>query len=320
MGPICVENRRTPCEGLAWATTHGYCSAAMSTPKSLVPLRFSLVGPGRVGSSLAHWLTACGAEIVAVAGRNAQHRDHLARQLGAEALDPDRLQTDSQDLLVVAVSDPAVASVANQLAGRPQAEIVLHTSGALDAAVLAPLQNVGSSIGAIHPLMAFPKVLEDPHLADGKVFALDGDPAALGLASRLALSWNGHPVRVTAEARPIYHLGASLAAGGVITLLAAAIEMANLQDLPPEIGEGYLALARGAIDQASRSGAVASAITGPLARGDLDTFRRQLQILEGLDPDLATAVENLASLTLRFAAKSGEARTPPEGQNRTPRR
>lgn len=291
----------------------------MSTPKSLVPLRFSLVGPGRVGGSLAHWLTSCGAELVAVAGRSPLHRDRLARQLGAPALDVDRLETDNQDLLLLAVSDPALGSVATRLAGRAQARIVLHTSGALDASVLAPLKSAGSSIGTIHPLMAFPKVLEDPSLAEGKVFAFDGDPLARDLATRLALAWDGRPVYVTAEVRPIYHLGASLAAGGVVTLLAAAIEMATLQELPPEIGEGYLALARGAIEEASRSGSVATAITGPLARGDLDTFRRQLQVLEGLDPDLAYAVDNLANLTLRFTSRAGQPETSAEAPSKTPR-
>jgi predicted short-subunit dehydrogenase-like oxidoreductase (DUF2520 family) len=232
----------------------------------------------------------------------------------------DRLETDSQDLLVVAVSDPALASVAARLAGQAQAKIVLHTSGALDASVLAPLKDLGSSVGTIHPLMAFSKVLEDPSLSEGKVFAIDGDPLARDLATRLAVCWHGRPVHVPAEARPLYHLGASLAAGGVVTLLAAAVEIATLQELPPEIGEGYLALAHGAIEEASRSGSVTDAITGPLARGDLNTFRRQLQILEGLDPDLANAVDSLANLTLRFTSRAREPETPPEAPSRTSRR
>lgn len=278
----------------------------MSTPKSPVPLRFSLVGPGRVGSSLAHWLTARGDEIVTIAGRDPMHCEVLARRLGATALGLDRLQTKDQDLLLVAVSDPALPAVAAELATRPQATVVLHTAGAIDASVLEPLHGAGSSIGSMHPLMAFPEVLEDPAEADGKVFAIDGDPLAVDLASRLARSLNGRPVQVPAQSRPIYHLGASLAAGGVVTLLAAAFEMARREGLPADVREGYLALARGAIEHASRSSDVVSAITGPLARGDLDTFRHQIEVLQGLDPQMARSLGELADLTLRFTSQKGK--------------
>ena len=275
------------------------------------------MGPGRVGSSLAHWLTARGAEIVTIAGRDPVHCDVLARRLGATVLGLDRLQTEDQDLLLVAVSDPALSAVATELARRPQARVVLHTAGAIDASVLEPLRSGGSSAGSMHPLMAFPEVLEDPAEADGKVFAVDGDPTAVDLATRLARSLNGRPVPVTAESRPIYHLGASLAAGGVVTLLAAAFEMARRQGLPAEVKEGYFALARGAIEQASRSSDVASAITGPLARGDLDTFQRQIEALEDLDPELARSVGDLANLTLRFTSQKGRSEAASRARTRT---
>jgi predicted short-subunit dehydrogenase-like oxidoreductase (DUF2520 family) len=160
--------------------------------------------------------------------------------------------------------------------------------------------------------MAFPRVLTDPSQARGKVFALDGDPEARIMAERLALSLDGSPVHVSAEARPIYHLAASLAAGGVVTLLATASEMARQQGLPREVEEGYLALARGAIEQASQASDASDAITGPVARGDLDTFQRQVAILEGLDPELAKVVRGLANLTLRFTSSQGAGTERPE--------
>lgn len=314
-----LATRETPFLGLAWATTHGYCSAAMSTPKSLVPLRFSLVGPGRVGRSMAHWMTARGAEIVTIAGRDSARTATLARELGAAAVAVDRLETSGESLLLLTISDPALPSVATQLAKRPQAEVVLHTAGALDASVLEPLREAGCSTGSLHPLMAFPRVLTDPRQAKGKVFALDGTPEARTMAERLALSWDGSPVHVSAEARPIYHLAASLAAGGVVTLLATAFEMASRQGLPHEVEKGYLALARGAIEQASQASDISGAITGPVARGDIDTFLRQVAILEDLDRELAQAVRGLANLTLRFTSQEGEGKDLSEARAETPR-
>jgi len=268
---------------------------------------------------MAHWMTARGAEIVTIAGRDSARTAALARELGAAAVEVDRLRSASETLLLLAVSDPALPSVATRLAARPQAEVVLHTAGAVDASVLEPLREAGCSTGSLHPLMAFPRVLTDPSQARGKVFALDGDPEARIMAEKLALSLDGSPVHVSAEARPIYHLAASLAAGGVVTLLATASEMARQQGLPREVEEGYLALARGAIEQASQASEVSDAITGPVARGDLDTFQRQVAILEGLDHELAKVVRGLANLTLRFTSSQGAATERPRARDKAPR-
>ena len=48
-------------------------------------------------------------------------------------------------------------------------------------------------------------------------FAVDGDPEARALAGRLAAAWGGTAAEVPAEARPLYHFAATLAAGGVVT-------------------------------------------------------------------------------------------------------
>ncbi|MFY9824919.1 MAG: hypothetical protein WAM82_26310, partial [Thermoanaerobaculia bacterium] len=77
----------------------------MSAP--LAGLRFSVAGPGRVGSSLAGWAVALGAEQVAAAGRG---------ELGG-------LATGGQDLLLLALPEAALAAAAAELARRPQAAV-----------------------------------------------------------------------------------------------------------------------------------------------------------------------------------------------------
>lgn len=286
-------------------------------PWQLRGLAFSLVGPGRVGESLARWAVAAGARMVAVAGRGggagAGREPALAGALGAVAVPLDALATAGQDLLLVAVPDPALAEVAAALAARPQARVALHTSGSLDAAVLAPLRGGGSpagsatgtAVGSLHPLMAFPHPLTDPEAARGKVFALDGDAEAEALGRRLAAAWGGVPVVVPPAARAAYHLAASLAAGGVVTLLALAAELAGRLGLPPETTAGYLELARGALAAAQDAGDPGRALTGPAARGDLATLRRHLEALADVAPERLPLVEELARETLRQCERAG---------------
>jgi predicted short-subunit dehydrogenase-like oxidoreductase (DUF2520 family) len=252
----------------------------------LAGLRFSLVGPGRVGSSLAHWAWAAGAELAAVAGRKA---GGPAWPGGPERTALAGLETAGQDLLLIAVGDGDLADVAAQLARRPQAAVALHTSGSQDAGVLAPLREAGVRTGSLHPLKAFPRPLPDAAEARGVFFALDGDPEAQALAGRLSAAWGGAAAEVPPAARPLYHFAATLAAGGVVTLLATAEEIAGRLGLPPEVTRGYLELARGALAgavQAQEEGRpLGQAITGPAAREDRATLLRHLDVLAAAAPE-----------------------------------
>lgn len=266
----------------------------------LTGLRFSLAGPGKVGASLAQWMLAAGAELIAVAGRQT---GEAAWPGGPIAVNLTDLETAGQDLLLVAVSDAVLSRVAAELAGRPQAKVVLHTSGSLDASALAPLRAAGSATGSLHPLKAFPHPLPDTAEAHGVFFAVDGDPEAQETARRLSAAWGGVAAEVPAAARPLYHFAASLAAGGVVTLLATAAEIAGRLGLPQEVAIGYLELARGAIAAAREALdaglPLASAITGPAARGDRATLERHFAALHQLAPETLALAVSLAEETVR---------------------
>jgi predicted short-subunit dehydrogenase-like oxidoreductase (DUF2520 family) len=201
------------------------------------------------------------------------------------------------------VPDGALSALAIALARQPQAAVVLHTAGSLGASVLAPLRAAGSSVGSLHPLKAFPRPVPDLKDARGTFFALDGDVAAIDLASRLAGAWGGSSAWVPEEARTLYHFAASLAAGGVVTLLASAIEIADRIGLPGKVAAGLAELARGAVAETIETLAAGrpapAAITGPAARGDRETVARQLDALRRAIPDKVPLVLDLLRETLR---------------------
>lgn len=276
-------------------------------------LTFSIVGPGKVGSSLATWALHRGAEALAVSGRpDSERARELAGRLDAAAVPLERLGTPDQDLLLLAVSDPDLESVVRTLAGRRQAAVVLHTSGRHDASILQPLTVRGSAVGSLHPLKAFPRPLLDPEAAVGTVFGIDGTPAAMSLAERLARAWEGRTVDVPADARLVYHFAATLAAGGVVTLLAAAADLAQRSGLRREVVDGYLELARGALEQAAEAEDPAAAVTGPVVRRDRDTVFDELSALETTAPEMLPWVVHLAWESLRQRSRWDGAATEPD--------
>jgi predicted short-subunit dehydrogenase-like oxidoreductase (DUF2520 family) len=280
--------------------------------------RLAFLGAGRVGLSLAAWSRAAGDQLVVVASRSPGAREQAARLLAPGRLaTPETLTSADADVLLIAASDPALGplavALAADLAQRPQAPVVLHTAGALDASVLAPLAAAGVATGSLHPLKAFPRPLLDAAAGHGVVFGIDGDPAAQLVARQLALSWGGAAVVVPAGQRLLYHFGATLAAGGVVTLLTVAADLVSRLGLPPDVVRGYLELARGAIAEATAARQPSAAITGPLARGDAPLVRRQLAALAAVAGDREQLVLSLAIATLEalLATPTGPPPEPP---------
>ena len=266
--------------------------------------RFSLVGSGAVGQSLAAWIVACGGTLCQVAGRPGSTRlGGFAQRLGLAALDTRELSSRGEDLLLVAVPDGALAEVAGTLAGRPQAAVVLHVSGVAPATVLAPLGAAGSAIGGLHPLRAFAAPETAVEEAAGVFFALDGDPSAIVLGRRLAAAFGGSAAVVSAEQRPLYHLVATLMAGAVTTVVAVAAEIAARSGLPEEVRPGFARLATDALAKALALADPAAGITGPAARGDQATLLLELAVLERSAPQAVPVVVALARESLRQRAR-----------------
>jgi predicted short-subunit dehydrogenase-like oxidoreductase (DUF2520 family) len=247
-------------------------------------------------------MVAAGARLVAVAGRRPEGRAaELAAALGGIATPLAELGGRGEAVVLMAVADAALEAVADALAAAPP-PVALHTAGARSAEALAPLAAAGAAVGSLHPLKAFPRPLPEPQAAAGVVFVIDGAPAARRLAARLAAAVGGEAVEVPAAARRLYHYGATLASGGVVTLLAAAWGLAARLGLPEAVGRGYLELARGAVAVAAGAGHPAEAITGPVARGEVEAVRAAFSELARVDPALLALARPLAAESLRQLA------------------
>ncbi|MEO1369950.1 MAG: DUF2520 domain-containing protein, partial [Acidobacteriota bacterium] len=174
-----------------------------------------------------------------------------------------------------------------------------------DHRILAALDAPNRRLGSWHPLRAFPAPSSTPADAVGVTWAIDGHPAARALCRRWSASLGGNAVEVTGEKRRLYHLAASLAAGGVTTVLAAVDRLRRRADLPDGLMASYLNLTAGAVDQLPLDapiapGAFAAAITGPAARGDAAMLDRQRRALDALAPELGPLFAALTETTGRL--------------------
>ena len=213
-----------------------------------------IVGRGRLGSSLAALLRARGVPVPAW-GRG---------------------EAPSTPIVLLAVPDRAISEAAAVV---PQRTVVLHCSGTTPWEVLRPHRPAGS----FHPLMTFPGPHALPDL-DGVPAAVAGDPEALDAARWLADTLGMRAIDVPGDRR-LYHASAVVAGNFATVLLGEAARILAAAGVDP--AEAPALLAPLAIQSLKNAAAVgpASALTGPVARGDVSTLdaHRAALAAHGLD-------------------------------------
>ncbi len=202
------------------------------------------------------------------------------------------------DIVLIAVPDDAIANVASDLArlgGKEwQGKVVLHTSGALDSSALRAVADAGAATGSIHPMQTFTGQ-SVPDLA-GRVFGMDGSPAALKVARKMIRQIGGVAVRLSGANKAAYHAAGSLACAHVLALLETATRLLVAQGFTRrQAVRALLPLTRQTLDNLERFGPHA-AWTGPMTRGDFSILQRHADALADFPPEFLDAYRALSRL------------------------
>ena len=235
--------------------------------------RLALVGRGRLGAALAEALAAGGWQVLGPVGRGE---------------DPPEA-----DAVLLCVPDHEIAHAA---AAVSPGRLVGHCSGAQSLAALRPHEAF-----SLHPLMT---VAHGPASFAGAGAAVAGStPRALALARQLAASLGMEPVEVAEADRALYHAAASIASNFLITLEAAAEQLAAEAGVERRL---LVPLVRATVENWASLGPQ-RALTGPVARGDESTVAAQRGAVQDRAPALAPLFDALTDATRRLAHTSAVA-------------
>lgn len=211
--------------------------------------------------------------------------------------------------ILLAVPDDAIARTADELArigGEDwRGKSVLHTSGALDSTLLSQLKMRGAAVGSMHPLQSFSGVGIPP--LEGRVFGIEGDEPAVRVARRIARGLGGTPVMVTATKKALYHAAGAFAAGHLLAMEEAGVELLMSAGMKRNAATtALLSLSRQVLDNYEKLGPH-HAWTGPLSRGDYGVVASHEVALKEYPPEFLQAYQSLSRLAARVLSKEKEA-------------
>lgn len=245
----------------------------------------SIIGTGRLGTTLAIALAAKGYSIRSLVARRAQNARKAAKLLDAEVqvLAAKRLRTlISADLFLITVPDDQIDGVARELSeiNADQKLTVLHTSGALSRDALAPLAKKGWHTGSIHPLMSVSSAHDS---LQGAFWSVEGDRTALRLGKEIVRDLGGKSFSIRSKDKPLYHAAAVMVSGNVTALFDVALEMLGECGLDRKTGRAVLLPLIASTVRNLETKDPARALTGTFSRGDVETVKRHLAVIKNKD-------------------------------------
>jgi predicted short-subunit dehydrogenase-like oxidoreductase (DUF2520 family) len=260
-----------------WYRRKGTGTANMN--QETAPRALTIIGPGRVGNSIAAAAAAAGIEV-----------DQADRDLDSHGLD--------SKVVLICVPDKEITAVADSIAAMDGLPLMAgHTSGATTLDPLGRCQTGGSF--SIHPLQTVPDGNSDLAGCPAAIAGSTADSTALADALASAIGMN--PFEVAEKDRALYHAAASIAANFLVALEETAADL--LDDIGVENPRRVLSplVSRSLANWTERGSA---ALTGPIVRGDLETVESHRSALAAARPELLGLYDTMAERTREVAGQS----------------
>jgi predicted short-subunit dehydrogenase-like oxidoreductase (DUF2520 family) len=240
----------------------------------------SIIGSGRLGTTLGVALLHRGYSVQSLVARRVQNARKAARLLDDEVqvLAAKELRSlKPADEFLITVPDDQIAHVAEEMSLLEFTATALHTSGALSSDVLAPLRKRGWHTGSIHPLLSVSNA-GDP--IEGAFWSVEGDKAAVRSGKAIVRDLKGKSFFIRSEDKPLYHAAAVMSSGNVTALFDVALEMLGDCGIKRATARNILLPLIASTVRNLETKDPAQALTGTFSRGDLETVKRHLATLK----------------------------------------
>jgi predicted short-subunit dehydrogenase-like oxidoreductase (DUF2520 family) len=270
---------------------------------------YAIVGCGRVGSALAKYLAEAGYIPAGLASKSLSSAKRVADLIGsANFTDTAWEATREADIVFITTPDGAIKEACDSIAvknGFHSGSVVLHCSAALTSTILLSAKNCGASIGSMHPLQSFASTEYSHNPFSGIVTSVEGDKKATDAASLVVADLGSDFVTIQTEAKILYHASAVVASNYLVTLLDLSLNLIHQAGVPMDDAfRGLKPLIDGTLANIEKMG-VHDALTGPIARGDIQTIENHLREIGSKTPHLLPLYKILGLYTVEIVKGQG---------------
>ena len=269
-------------------------------------LKIGIIGAGTVGLALAIRLAGNGYEVVAVASCRHVSAEKLAKTIkGCEAFETNQSVADIADVVFITTPDAVISEIASTVQWH-KGQCVVHCSGADSSEILQPARQMGANTGVFHPLQTMANIQQAISNIPDSTFAIEAEEPLLTILKEMAAALHCRWIEIKSEDKVIYHAAAVIASNYLVTLVKLADDLWETFGIPREQAtQALLPLLKGTLNNIENVG-IPQALTGPIARGDIETVKKHLSALQKEAPDALSVYCELGLQTIPIAQAKGK--------------
>ena len=269
----------------------------------------SIIGAGRLGTSLGYALSKKGYKIKALSCRTTSSAEESRKIIGEGIASIDNIQAARVgEIVFLCLPDEDITKVTRVLASSDinwSKKFVFHCSGLVPSEVLKPLKAKGALTASLHPIQSFAQKKTPPTQFENIYFGLEGCTEALALSTKIVRRLGGHPLILQPEDKALYHAACSAASNFFVVLLEMAVSLLKQIDLQEEKAlQILLPLVKGTLHNVKKFN-IRTSLTGPVIRGDQESIQKHLEALRNFPPYYETYTR-LAAQALEMARREGK--------------
>lgn len=271
----------------------------------------TVIGCGTVGQTLAKlWYDNKIFSMGAILNQTLDSGFDARKFIGAGRVAEDFHDLRSTDVWLITTPDDLIADSCTQLANTgvlAEGNLVIHTSGAHTSGNLGPAWASRAMTASLHPIKSFVDAKSAVKSFAGTYCTFEGADDAREVLQPAIEKIGGKFLNVKAENKPLYHAATSILCNyicGVVDLGLTALDRSGVRK--DEAIKAVEPILRETMENVLKMGGV-EALTGPIARGDVETVRKQAGAIQNKLPEYADVFNSLGLLTSGISAEKGVA-------------
>lgn len=271
-----------------------------------------IIGTGQVGQTLGRLLNHSGKyKVIGVWDRKLNNARSAIRFIGRGArICKDKAAAVQQgDIIFITTPDDAIQNVCREIFSGAQSyrdKIVIHCSGSQSSDILKDARKHRNvRMASLHPLQTFADKPETVRNFKGTYCVYEGQRQALAIVRDIISALGGKPVEIKAKDKTMYHIGCVFASNYLVTLMRTAQEFlkgCGFND--KDILRAIQPLVNSTVRNIMTIGPT-SALTGPIARGDVLTIKSHIRAIRGIKPLYMALYRELGKHTVTIARQKG---------------
>ncbi|MBW2642383.1 MAG: DUF2520 domain-containing protein [Deltaproteobacteria bacterium] len=269
---------------------------------------FVIVGCGKVGTAMGRNFINAGYRLIGLSCNTQESAQKAANILSTDNFTKASWEiTKGVNIVFITTPDGVISNACNEIAqknGFDNNTVIFHCSGALPSTILFSAKACGASIGSMHPLQSFAVGCSDATFKN-VIVTIEGEKDAVNAAKQITEDLGSTCLTIKTEAKTLYHASAVVASNYLVTLQDFALKLIKKAGISGDDAFKVLSpLIKGTLSNIKNVGTI-KALTGPIARGDIETITKHLDEIGEKTPNLLLLYKILAQYTVDIALAGG---------------